>query len=110
MLQPNKAALINKLVTTALHGKPPEDMQALKLCIDRLVAPLRSVSQPVSISIAPGSLTQGAQSVIDACTRGDLTTDDAKSLIELLMSKSKLHEVESLESRILALEKDRGED
>jgi hypothetical protein len=101
LLKPHAGKLIKKAVDLAMSG----DTTALKLCLDRIVAPIKPQGVPVSINSPGGSLTQQGSAIIAAATEGLIPPDDASQFLRALAAQAKLVEIEDLESRISTLEK-----
>src|SRR5699024_2348799 len=100
-LEPNKQALLDKAVELALAG----DVQALKLCVDRVLAPMRAVDSPVSIPLAKkGTLSEQAQAIIQAAAKGHITPREAQALLSALGGVARIQEIDELTRRIEALE------
>ena len=100
-LEPHKQALLDKAVELALAG----DVQALKLCVDRVLAPMRAVDSPVSIPLAKkGTLSEQAQAIIQAAAQGHITPREAQALLSALGGVARIQEIDELTRRIEALE------
>lgn len=80
------------------------DSAALKMCLDRLVPPLKAVTAPVQINASGNSLAEKANGVFTAATDGEVSPDTASQLITALAGVAKIIEVSELEKRISALE------
>ncbi len=101
LFEPSKVRLIEKVISRALAG----DMQAMKLCLERIVPALKPVSEPVEVSLSGTTLTEQAQAVFQAAATGHLSGDDAKTLVELLAARVKIMEASELEERLSKLER-----
>lgn len=105
LLEPYAPALVEKMVELALEG----DTTALKMCLDRLVAPFRPIAEPfTALPIENASTARGLQSmgaaIINAAATGQLSTDDARALAGLLESQRKMIEISDIVERIEKLE------
>ncbi|HJN86075.1 MAG TPA: hypothetical protein QGI03_02850, partial [Dehalococcoidia bacterium] len=95
-------ALTQKAVQMAMAG----DMQALKLCIDRVCPPRRSrpikIKLPKVETVADIAVAQTA--VIAAMAQGDLTPDEAGTVAGVLEARRRTFETTEIEERIANLE------
>jgi Family of unknown function (DUF5681) len=82
------------------------DTVALKLCLERLCPPRKD--RPINLDLPPiGTLADasGAMSKVIACTAaGELTPDEAGSVIALIDAKRRILADVDLEARVTALE------
>ena len=83
LLAPHAAALVNKLIELALGG----DVTALRICIDRLIAPVKARDDPVNLRC---SLEDGGRSVLDALARGEITADEAAAILRAIALASQI--------------------
>jgi hypothetical protein len=102
LLEPHAPALIQKVVALAKKG----DRAALRMCLDRLVPPLRATDQPVAIEGLNGSLTDQGRVILVAMGKGDLAPDVAVTLIQALGALAGVVKVDDLEKRLAAIEED----
>ncbi|WP_275289315.1 DUF5681 domain-containing protein [Halomonas elongata] len=93
-------ALVEKAVELALDG----DAQALKLCIDRAIPAYRSAAEPVRFEMHGETLTDKANDILDAVSRGDIDPQTGRSLIDAIGSLVKVQEVDDIQRRLDALE------
>ncbi len=98
--------IIDAVILQALNG----DVQAQKMCLDRIVSTLRPESLPITISLPRGSvsttkglLTAGA-SVVKAAAGGKLSTEDAKVMSAILEGQRKMIELTDIVERLEKLE------
>lgn len=101
LLTPRAEELVNKVIEKALEG----DMVALRLCIDRLVAPIRAKDSSVVIDGLNGSLTEQGQTIISSMSEGSLSPSDAIGMLNALVAQSKIKEIDDLEKRVELLER-----
>ena len=84
-------ALTRKAIELALAG----DIAALRLCIDRIIAPQRE--QPVAFAMPPigtaGDLAAAATALTVAAAAGAMTPGDAASLAQVLEAHARISEV-----------------
>ena len=92
------------IVEQALAG----DMTAARLILDRILPPVRATSEPVNLILPAGSLSDQAQSIMQAATDGRLTTDEAAGLMAVLQGQLRIKEQDELERRLTALEQAQG--
>lgn len=100
LLVPHAPKLIRKIVALALAG----DVGALRLCLDRLVSPLKSADNPVSLGRFTGTLAHQARAVLAAMATGRITPDEASAITAALSAQARITETDELEKRITALE------
>jgi len=100
LLDPHKEELVAKAVERALEG----DTQALRLCLERLIPPIKSQDLPIQVSIAGETLTEKAESVLQLAESGDLAISEISSLLQSLSTLARIIDVDELERRITALE------
>lgn len=81
------------------------DMQAARLCLDRIQPPLRPRAETVQFDLDPEApLTTQAQQVLIAVAAGELDPDTGKLLIECLSAFAGLKQTDELALRIAQLE------
>ena len=101
LLQGESEALTRKAVELALEG----DIQALRLCLDRITPTLKATSGPVSTVIPSGeSLSDQAAAVFEAARTGKILPDEATVLMGLIQSQCKIKELSDMEERLSKLE------
>jgi len=99
LLNPHAPALVEKAVQKALEG----DTSALKLCLDRCIAPLRSTTGSVAIE-SGGSLPERGQKTLDAIYTGEIDALTGSALLGALADQAKLVEMTEFEERLRKLE------
>lgn len=104
LLEPHAADLINKAVELAKNG----DVNALRLCIERLIP--KATNETISISLpdadftkAPALLALGAK-IIRAITAQELTPEQGKTLAGVIEAQRKTIETGELANRIEEIE------
>jgi Family of unknown function (DUF5681) len=101
LLEPHKEVLINKAIDMALNG----DTVALKICLDRVAAPLKHDSPTVEIkNFEETTLLGKADRIVCEVSCGSISIESGLKLLNLLHAYSKIFEIEDLEKRILSLE------
>ena len=106
LLDPHAEDLVKKAKDMALEG----DMTALRLCLDRLVPPIKIKDELVSVpglNSSNGLVEQG-QAVIDALASSEITPGEAATLMQTVANQARIIEVDELERRITALESKHG--
>ncbi len=101
LLDGESEAITRKAVELALKG----DVTALRLCLDRIVPPLKSVSPKIEISSSANTLTGQAQDFITAAANGDISSDTATQMISALANVARIEEFENIKARLDALER-----
>lgn len=94
------------LIQVAIDKAKDGDAGALRICIDRLVAPVRS--NPVRIEGFTGTLTERGEAVMVAIAAGSIGAEEGSSLMSMLQAQARLVEATTLDERIAALEKQLG--
>ena len=102
MLEPHAEGLIQQVVDLAKSG----DMAALKLCFDRLCAPLRPTDRLITIEGMEGCTAISAQGelILVNVANGEITPSEASNLMSAISSQARILEVDELERRITELE------
>jgi len=105
LLDPHAEDLVEKVKSMALEG----DTTALRLCLERLVPPIKIKDEPVSVTGLDGNkgLVEQGQAVIDALASSEITPSEAATLMQTVASQARILEVDELERRITALENGR---
>ena len=93
-------ALIASVIKNALEG----DTVAQKMCLDRLVPPLKSIDRPVTLK-ASETLAEQGRSILRSVTDGELTPSEAESVFRSLTAQARITELSELEQRIEVLER-----
>lgn len=99
LFEPHRKALIKTAVDKALSG----DTTALRICIDRLVAPVRG--NPANICNFSGTLSERGERVMEAIAQGSISAEEAAALMSVIQMQTRIVESDELEKRLLALEK-----
>ena len=102
MLEPFAEELIQQVVDLAKEG----DMAALKLCLDRLCAPLRPTDRLVTIEgVADAQdLSSKGELILVNVANGEITPSEAQHLMAAISSQARIIEVDELERRVAELE------
>jgi hypothetical protein len=102
MLEPYAEELIQRVVGMAKEG----DMAALKLCLDRLCAPLRPTDNHITIDglDACTELSGKGEMVLASVAKGLITPVEASNLMSAISSQARIIEVDELERRVSELE------
>jgi polyhydroxyalkanoate synthesis regulator phasin len=93
--------IISQMVNKAKDG----DVQAARLLLERVVPPLKSMEQSVSLMFPENAtLPEQGQIILQSVADGTLTPDQGHALLSGLGSQARLIEITELEERITALE------
>lgn len=93
--------LTRKIIELAKGG----DLQALKVCVDRLCPPMKAQSAPVQVDLpATESITDMANAFIKAAADGQLPPDVAAQLVSAVGTLARVVEIDELKERLSALE------
>jgi hypothetical protein len=105
LLDREAEAITRKLVDKALEG----DTTALRLCLDRLLAPRRQ--RHVTFQLPPietaADAVHASSRVLAECAAGNLSPGDASEIVGAISSHARLLEIAEIEARLTALEKAR---
>jgi hypothetical protein len=106
MLEPYAEELIQRVVGMAKEG----DMAALKLCLDRLCAPLRPTDGHITIDGMAGAtgLSDKGELILENVAKGEITPSEAQHLMTAISSQARIVEVDELERRVAELEHQHG--
>jgi hypothetical protein len=91
---------ILKTLTDAAKG---EDIQAAKLILERTLPALKTAAETLTLPGADTPASQG-RTVLGACAQGDITPDEARTLLQAISAQARVVEVEELTERVAALE------
>ncbi len=102
MLEPYAEELIQRVVDMAKDG----DMAALKLCLDRLCAPLRPTDRHITIEGFDSctGLSGKGELILAHVTEGKVTPSEASNLMNAISRQARIIEVDELERRVAELE------
>lgn len=101
LLEGEAETLIRKAIELALNG----DITALKLCLDRLVPALKSISPPIRLEEGvPDTLTDTAKIFVKEAAEGNIPPDIAAQLVSAVASVARVEEIEQVKQRLEALE------
>ena len=100
LFEPHAKKLAEKVVAIALEG----DTTALRLCLERLIPPLKAEAQPVHLTGVEGSLEAQGSAIIPAMAKGQVSPDQASDMLRALAAQGRIVEVEELEQRVATLE------
>lgn len=103
LLEGEADSITRKVIELALKG----DVSALRLCLDRLLPPLKSA--PVRFDIPKPSgvadLAEVSSSIIVEVSQGNLTPFDGTQVMHMVEAYRKTLEVLDIENRVAKLEK-----
>jgi ERCC4-type nuclease len=103
LLEERRGDLVTKAIDLALAG----DVGALRLCIERLAPPLKSISDAVVIAgLADAkTLTEKSEAIVHALGKGAVSPTVAGELLTAVGSLAKAMEVDELTRRVSNLER-----
>jgi len=104
MLLQNAPELVAKLVEMAKDG----DTTALRICMDRLLPAAKAKDDPVSLPTLTESLAGNSRAVIKALGEGELTPEEAVTVLQALATQVRIIEADTIEKRLAALEQAAG--
>ena len=93
--------LLERCVSMALQG----DIQALRLCLERVLPAVRPGDERVELSIsAAEGLSVQARKVADAAYTGKVAVSTAEALLSVITAQARVLELDELVNRIQTLE------
>lgn len=106
LLEPHAPELVKKAMDLALEG----DVTALRLCLERLMPPIRGRDEVVKIQELKGSssLVEQGQALIDALAEGLATPREIATMMQTVAAQAKVIETDELEKRVSQLESENG--
>jgi hypothetical protein len=105
LLVPHAESLTAKTVELAKAG----DTTALRLCLDRLIPPVRAKDEPVELGSVGKNLTDYGWHILEASLSGRITPTEAATLMQALSAQARIVEAEELAARLEALEQKVGQ-
>jgi hypothetical protein len=101
LLVPHAEKLVDMAVSLALAG----DTAALRICIDRLIPPIKAKDAAVALPRGlMGGLADQGQEVLSELAAGRLTPDEASTVMQTVAAQARIVEVDELVKRVKALE------
>lgn len=102
LLEPHAPELVDKAKELAMSG----DVAALRLCLERVLPPLKAKESPVQIEGLSGTqgLSEQGGMVINAMAQGVVSPTEAATLLKALADQAKIVEIDELEERLSNLE------
>ncbi len=86
LLVPHADALVAKAVEMALAG----DCTALRICIDRLIPPVKAKDDPVSVPGLAASLADSGRAVLEALAGEKLTPEEAQTILQGIATQARI--------------------
>lgn len=80
------------------------DVQAIRLLLDRTIAPLRPLEAMVTLRLPDGSLADQARAVVASVAAGGLSPGQGAQLVAAIASMGRLVDIEDLAERLEKLE------
>lgn len=88
--------LVEAVLANALAG----DTGAANLLLSRMVPPMRPTQDPQSFPMSGETLTQKAESILDAASNGELSVTDAKLILDALGGVVKVQDAEQTSKQL----------
>jgi len=92
--------IVAKLIESAKAG----DSMAMRVVLEKLIPNQKPQLPPLAITIPDGSLLERANAALDAAIKGEVSPDQAASIISMGNDIARLKEYEELEKRLIVLE------
>ena len=105
LLEPHAPKLVAMAVKKAMKG----DTTALRICLDRLIPPVKARNEVVKLPGAGGTLADQGKAVLDAAAQGELSPDEVSMLMQAISAQANVVRVDDLERRIKVLEEQKNE-
>ncbi len=96
--------LLDAMMTKALDG----DVGAARLLLERAIAPLKAIESVQALTLPDGTLTDQGRAVLRSVADGELAPSQGAALLGAIGTLARVTEIDELESRIAALEKQNG--
>ena len=102
LLEGEGEAITRKAIELAKKG----DIQALRLCLDRILPPRRerSIEMEIPVVNVAKDIPLALGAVVETVVKGDLTLSEGQAVASLLESQRKAFETAELEQRVEAIE------
>lgn len=95
----------SELLAVALEQALAGDPAALRLCLERIMPPVKANAEPVTFDLSGDTITEKAHSILDAVADGEIDPITGKALIEALGTLCRITEIDQLQQRLEQLEK-----
>ena len=93
LLLPHAPELVAKVVEMVKEG----NAAALRICLDRLIPPAKAKDDPMSLPTLTDSLADNSRAVIKALGEGELTPDEAATVLQALSSQARIIDADEIE-------------
>ena len=91
--------IIQSIIAAAIRG----DSTAQRICMERLVPPLKATDSPITVPLS-GRLGDQGRAVLESIAEGEITPGEAESIFRSLTAQARITELSELEKRIETLE------
>ena len=95
---------IPEILSAMVEQAKAGDTQAARLLLDRTLPAIKPTDTPIVLPLAGSDLGADGRAVIEATGQGNVTPDQAKTLLSGLGTLARITEVDELVRRIEALE------
>lgn len=92
--------ILATLIEQAMNG----DTTAARLLLERVLPPLKAVEMNIEVPLREGGLTEQARQMLSAAATGQVSPEQAASIISALAAVAKITETDELLKRIERLE------
>lgn len=104
LFEARREELVAKAIELALGG----DTTALRLCLDRAIPALKPQDAVVTLPPFTGQSADQGRRVLEALAQGQLTPNEAATVMGAIAALARVVEVHELERRVAELEKTHG--
>lgn len=94
----------DELIATAIRLALSGDATALRMCLDRVVPALKPAATALILPPLPSDLAGQGSAVLSALGAGEITPEEAATVIGALAQQARIVETTQLDLRISALE------
>jgi hypothetical protein len=101
LIDTQKEQLIAKAIQLALGG----DTAALKLCMERICAPIKAVDIPVLLDNLPNSSSARGEFILERIAAGSITPDEGTQLMAALAQHVRIVQMSEFEARLEVVER-----
>src|SRR5262245_56561666 len=96
LLEPHAEDLVAKIVELAKAG----DTTALRICLDRMIPPVKAQDDPVRLPSLTGSLADSGRVILEALADERLTPEQAANILSALATQARIVEIDDIEKRV----------
>ena len=92
--------ILESLIRQAKGG----DVAAIKVILDRLIAPLKAVDAPLSLQLPEGGYITQGRAIVASAASGEVSAQEAAQLVAAIANLARVEALDELVRRVEALE------